>query len=165
MNRKEAVALGRAVLFERARNPDEIKKRFWAKVDRKGDADCWLWLGALRYGYGHFGLGGKGGYRVMAHRFSYQLLCGPIQDGLTIDHLCRVRNCVNPSHLEPVTHKENVLRGISPAAQQARRTACIRGHELSGENLYVTPAGKRQCRSCRSVAMKEFGRKHATANA
>src|SRR6266496_2265386 len=93
---------------------DGLVTRFWAKVDRSGGSRaCWLWTGKTgRDGYGRIGLGGRGALvRVRAHRFAYELLIGPIPDGLQIDHLCRVRHCVNPAHLEPVTQRENILRG------------------------------------------------------
>lgn len=84
--------------------------RFWAKVDKRGPDDCWLWLAnkTAPNGHGRFSTGGS---MVMAHRFAYELLVGPIPDGLVIDHLCRVRLCVNPKHLEPVTAVENIKRG------------------------------------------------------
>lgn len=91
------------------------------------------------------------GGRFRAHVVSYVAHRGQIPDGLVLDHLCRVRNCVNPAHLEPVTNRENILRGDSPSAQNARKTRCIRGHELSGENLYQKPDGNRQCRECQRM--------------
>lgn len=82
-------------------------KRFWSKVEKTDT--CWLWRGfTTKKGYGHFALGR--GYK-QAHRHSYELLVGKIPSHLQIDHLCRVRNCVNPDHLEPVTSRENALRG------------------------------------------------------
>ena len=88
----------------------------------------------------------------MAHRVSYEALVGPIPKDLCIDHLCRVRNCVNPAHLEPVTVRENILRGNGPTAVNARKAFCKRGHPLFGENLYRKvrngwPA--RECRACK----------------
>ena len=118
------------------------EERFWEKVDKTNS--CWIWTSEKNYsGYGKFQLKGK---RVKAHRFSYELTNGKIPKGLTIDHLCRNRSCVNPDHLEAVTQKENLLRGISPAAINSRRKFCIRGHLLSGRNLYVKPNNGRQCR-------------------
>lgn len=130
-------------------------ERFWSKVI-KHEGGCWLWQSATRYGYGVFSLGRRSGKRIMAHRYSYLTLVGEIPNGLQLDHLCRVRNCVNPAHLEPVTPKENVLRGEGPSALQSRRMDCIHGHPLSGDNLYITPKGKRRCKTCRSEAMKRL---------
>lgn len=121
-----------------------IEKRFWEKVDKTDT--CWLWIGYVsRNGYGQFTISGKHYY---AHRVAYELETGPIPEGLQIDHLCRVRSCVNPSHLEPVTARENTLRGEGPAAKEALRTHCPYGHEYAGENLYFTPKGYRQCKKC-----------------
>ena len=105
-------------------------ERFRTKVDRSaGDDACWSWLGARsQTGYGRFWVDGK---TVKAHRWAYEHLVGPIPDGLTIDHLCRVRSCVNPAHLEPVSNRVNVLRGDAPAARNARKTHCVRGHEFT----------------------------------
>lgn len=108
---------------------------------------CWLWRGTiLQGGYGQIKVKKR---KMQAHRFFYELLVGPIPEGLTIDHLCRVRNCVNPAHLEPVTGRENTLRGNNPAAQNARKTHCKRGHPLSGSNLRSSKDGRqRRCKTC-----------------
>lgn len=121
-------------------------ERFWAKVDKTDD--CWLWTGVrISNGYGSFRV--EGAMRL-AHRFAYELLVGPIPDGLQIDHLCRVKHCVNPLHLEPVTQAENVRRG-----HDAR--GCIHGHPWTEESTYIRPGnGARQCRICR----KESARRH-----
>lgn len=119
-----------------------------AKV-AKDPSGCWFWMAARRsHGYGVFWNGKR---QVYAHRHSYECFVGPIPEGLTIDHLCRVRYCVNPDHLEPVTQKENNLRGESTMARQARQTHCHLGHELAGENLYVYPNGQRKCLVCVSA--------------
>ncbi len=88
------------------------EERFWAKVDRSGPGGCWLWTASTREGYGYFGLGRRDEGMVDAHRFAYELLVGPIPAGLEIDHLCRVRRCVNPPHLEAVTSAENKRRAL-----------------------------------------------------
>jgi hypothetical protein len=77
-------------------------------------------------------------------------LVGPIPDGLVLDHLCRVRNCVRPEHLEVVTFRENVLRGEGSSANRARQTHCYKGHLLEGENVYTPHNGKRGCKTCRT---------------
>ena len=117
--------------------------RFWAKVNKTNA--CWLWVGGkARGGYGQFRLGGM----VAAHRFSYELLVRPIPAGFTIDHLCRTPACVRPDHLEPVTLRENIRRGNSVTAINARKTHCPQGHAYDGANTHTPPSGGRWCRSC-----------------
>ena len=124
--------------------------RFWAKVDKT--EDCWNWTASThRDGYGRLAKPGHNAGMVFTHRYAYELLVGPIPEGLELDHLCRNRACVNPDHMEPVTHAVNVLRGISPQAENARKTACHQGHPFSGTNLYVYPGGGRHCRACRKA--------------
>lgn len=101
---------------------------------------CWEWVGARSAGYGGIMVGGK---RVGAHRYVYEQLVGQIPKGLSLDHLCRNHACVNPDHLEPVTHRVNVLRGIGEAAKNAAKTYCKRGHELERDRR-----GRRWCRTC-----------------
>ena len=111
------------------------------RVDKAEDG-CWNWLGyKSKTGYGRCG-------RVWAHRRAYELLIGAIPAGLEIDHLCRNRGCVNPGHMEVVTHQENQRRGNSPYGINARKTHCIRGHEFSEANTYISPNGRRNCRRC-----------------
>lgn len=118
--------------------------RFWSKV-RKGP-DCWDWLaGQDGDGYGVFTI--PAGRLERVHRLAYRLLVGPIPAGLTLDHLCRNRACVNPDHLEPVTNRVNVLRGVGPTARFAARTHCSRGHLLSRDNLRMEGTVRR-CRAC-----------------
>jgi HNH endonuclease len=110
---------------------------------------CWLWTGYIaKNGYGIL----KHGKPLLAHRVSYAVYKGPIPEGLSLDHLCRVRHCVNPDHLEPVSTRENVARGISCFAVNLRRTKCVNGHALDGENLYIVRREKgrteRRCRAC-----------------
>ena len=132
-----------------------VEDRFWAKVDKTGP--CWLWVGATRDGYGAFKLKGR---VVGAHRYSYETSVGPIPDGLTIDHLCRVRHCVNPNHFEVVSRRTNTLRGNSPAAITHRTGVCKRGHPLNGDNLRIYKrAGhpdQRLCRACRRITKANF---------
>ena len=89
-----------------------------------------------------------GGRRVLLHRLFYANYCGIIPDGMQIDHLCRNRWCVNPMHMEPVTIRENVLRGIGPGAVNARKTACMHGHEFTEANTLMYRGG-RVCLACR----------------
>lgn len=123
--------------------------RFWSKVLVGEPSECWLWkpLGSVN-GYGQFTCNGK---TRLAHRTSYELAKGEIPAGLTIDHLCRVRNCVNPAHLEAVTRAENLRRAKSwenGASFQREKTHCPYGHPYSGENLRICKDGKRACRAC-----------------
>lgn len=112
--------------------------------------DCWIWEGALTTdGYGHLLWRGK---IRLVHRVVYELLVGPIPESLTLDHLCRVRSCANPAHVEPVTHRVNILRGEGIAALHARQTHCIHGHEFTPENTARTKGGQRQCRECHRIA-------------
>lgn len=98
--------------------------RFWGRVDRSGD--CWAWTGAHHVeGYGEFQMDGR---RLRAHRVAWEWAHGPIPVGLEPDHLCRNRACVNPDHLELVTHRVNILRGLAPTAINAAKTECPRGH-------------------------------------
>ena len=134
-----------------------LEERFWPKV-RKTDG-CWEWLAnRTKSGHGHIGTGGANPKKVYAHRVAYELLIGPIPDGLELDHICRNPGCVNPAHLEAVTHRENVLRGFSPTAHNARKTHCKRGHEFTDANTYVSPSGGRYCRACRVVRDHSYAR-------
>lgn len=124
-------------------------ERFYSKVDRSGT--CWLWTATINNrGYGLFYLSGR---MVLAHRVAYEIRIGPIPPGAEIDHVrergCAHRHCVNPAHLEPVTHRENLLRGSGFAATNARKTQCIHGHELTPQNTYVRHTGWRGCRTCK----------------
>lgn len=113
---------------------------------------CWHWTGYVgEQGYGEAKVAPL---RQSAHRFLYMLHCGPIPADLELDHLCRVRHCVNPEHLEPVSARENTLRGMSPPALQARQTHCIRGHEFTPGNTYIRSTGARTCKACH----KEYSR-------
>lgn len=112
---------------------------------------CWLWSGSrTNNGYGVLSWRdpGRKGRSMAAHRFAYRLLVGEIPQGLELDHLCRVRDCVNPAHLEPVTRDENMRRaGARPWWSKISR--CKRGHEMTPENTYVRPDnGHRQCVAC-----------------
>jgi len=121
--------------------------RLWRRVDAAGP--CWLWLGATRNGYGVISLGGQGDGMGYVHRVAWELLVGEIPEGLTIDHLCRVKRCVNPDHLETVTLAENVSR------RQARHV-CRRGHR----DWYIhAKTGYRQCRPCNTERQRRRRRR------
>lgn len=125
------------------KEPAEV--RFRRMVSDHGD--CWLWLGTKNAGYGQFWDGAK---TVRAHRWSYEFHIGPVPTGLVLDHLCRNPSCVNPHHLEPVTVRENTMRGEAPTAENAAKTHCKRGHPFDQENTYVVPGtpGWRHCQIC-----------------
>ena len=121
-------------------------ERFWPKVDKEHPSGCWVWTASLSdTGYGNFRLVGA---NVQAHRWSYTELVGPIPNGLVIDHLCRNRSCVNPSHMEVVTRRVNNVRGGSPAAINFAKTHCIRGHD---DWRVSNSKGHRQCRECKRM--------------
>lgn len=128
-----------------------VEERFWSKVDKTDT--CWLWTASKSQGYGQFWDGKKMQY---AHRVAYQFSGGIIPRGLVIDHLCRITSCVNPKHLEVVTHKENILRGIGPAARNARKTHCDKGHSFSGDNLYYNSRNQRVCKICEIERFDEY---------
>jgi hypothetical protein len=139
----------RCISCRRAVKPEE---RFWKYVQKT--ETCWLWTGNKnKKGYGRFVL--KDRKMVTPHRFAYELLVGPIAEGMTIDHTCRVKRCCNPKHLEQVTNLENTRRGV-PFRKQVLMTHCKRGHPLSGSNLYIGTGGRRVCRTCHS-GYKSYG--------
>lgn len=119
--------------------------------------DCWLWLGKpASTGYGQIGYGARKTRIVRnPHRVIYELLVGDIPEGLQLDHLCRNRLCVNPNHLEPVTQKENLLRGDTIPAKNKAKTHCIRGHEFTEENTYRYGSNQRRCKTCVNVRKKQ----------
>lgn len=120
--------------------------RFWEKVDRRGDGECWRWLASLNDGgYGQISINGR---PHRAHRVAYELVRGPIPDGLVIDHECRNRWCVNPWHLEPVTNEVNIDRGLFHKSPRALKVKCPSGHEYSDENTRIDRRGHRRCQTC-----------------
>lgn len=141
-----------------------ITERFWSKVDKGGPipahaphlGPCWEWQKSTNpKGYGLFYVGQR---MIFAHRFAWESENGPIPSGLVTDHLCRNRPCVNPAHLEPVTNRENILRGDGPSALSARATQCEKGHDLSGTNL-GHDRGWRYCKSCRNEYTRDRHRR------
>lgn len=126
--------------------------RLLAKVEFGGPDDCWLWTGiTTKGGYGR--LYHEGSLHV-THRLAYTFWLGEIPEGLFLDHLCRVRNCVNPSHLEPVTHAENMRRGMG-GWHHAAKTECPRGHPYDDVNTYQGTSG-RACRVCQRMHQRNY---------
>jgi hypothetical protein len=133
----------------------DIDERFWEKVVLEDsifpENGCMLWASSKGHGYGIFWANGK---YVPAHRWLYERLRGPVPDGLQLDHLCRVRHCVNPDHVEPVTCKENIGRGDTGWNNKSK-TYCPHGHEYTSENTYIQRSGGRICRTCNRESKKK----------
>ncbi len=135
-----------------------LPDRIMQKISPEPNSGCWLWTASLNWrGYGQ--VRSNGPVR-MAHRVVYEAYKGGIPDGLQLDHLCRVRSCVNPDHLEPVTPKENVRRGNfgHGGDRNLIKTRCPKGHPYEGDNLYVRRNGSRQCRACHREESKRHAR-------
>jgi hypothetical protein len=127
-----------------------IEDRFWPKVEV---GDCWEWTAATdEGGYGIFAVPPRG-RSDRAHRVAWRMLVGEIPAGTELDHLCRNHLCVNPDHLEPVTHRVNMRRGL-----HATKTHCVNGHEYTPKNTYITPKGSRSCRACHTIRSSRRGR-------
>ena len=128
--------------------------RFWEKVNKNGENGCWVWTACVfRSGYGCFAIRKDKWKNVRAHRFAYEMLVALIPKDKELDHLCRNHACVNPKHLEVVTHKENCVRGDGgkrvPEINKAK-THCTRGHPYNETNTYINGKGARMCRICRN---------------
>lgn len=116
------------------------------------ESGCIIWMGSINWGgYGRFAP--TPGRNTGAHRVAYELAKGPIPEGLQIDHKCRVRSCINPDHLEAVTFKENILRGVSPSAKHAKKTHCPNGHPYDRQTKR-----KRWCQVCVNVKSRDWRR-------
>lgn len=138
----------------------ELFDRLMTHVKINQKTGCWEWQASTRNGYARAHVGGRqpGAHNISVHRFMYEHLRGPIPDGLKIDHLCRVLHCVNPTHLEVVTQRENIMRGVGEASIHAKKTHCENGHPLSGDNLaggkFIESRGWRICKTCK----RRYGR-------
>ncbi len=126
-----------------------------AKIEQVTESGCWIFMGHCnRDGYARVRFKGK---QIKAHRLFYENFIGPIPSGLVLDHICRVRCCVRPDHLEPVTNRTNTLRGIGVTAQNYRKTHCKNGHlfDLVIPNPVRMAAVQRVCSFCRIANEKK----------
>ena len=132
-------------------NLDKVNFSTFAARVVRSSSGCWEWQGTLRNGYGLISENGPAKSKrkqLKAHRYAYEAFRMPIPEGLTIDHLCRNRCCVNPFHLEPVTRGENLRRGPFFGAN---KTHCPRGHEYNEHNTYIDSKNGRRCRECARI--------------
>lgn len=152
-------AINRRQRYELERLPFYAYRRI-----RVASNGCWIWIGGRQSG-------GYGALRdrrpgdqddrqmVLAHRFVYEELVGDIPEDLQLDHLCRIRECVNPEHLEPVTNLENSHRGLNGPQEY-----CQRGHRFEGDNVYVRPDGRRECVPCRRMNFRRWKERQRNAS-
>jgi HNH endonuclease len=147
-------------IFRVARMTD--LERFFKYVNKTDS--CWMWTGGINYkGYGIFTVNGK---TIGAHRFSYEAHHGPLPDGMMPDHLCRVRHCVRPDHLEAVTNLENTLRGENFIAVHAAKTHCVNGHLFDEANTRIDIRNGHQlrvCRPCQKIRVSQWEERHRAA--
>lgn len=130
----------------------DLLTRFGDRILIGDSGQCWEWMGGKHKGYGRIYQARTDGrsYYARAHRVAYELLVGPIPEGTELDHLCRNPGCVNPSHLEPVPHVENVRRGLAGKVnhRNSRKTHCPEGHPYDEKNTAYRSTGKRACLAC-----------------
>lgn len=149
----------------------DIAERLLARTRRDSETGCLLWTGARIWtNYGLISVKkwappGRKYWHKRTHRVSFELFVGPIPDGYDVEHACHTRSncdlrdqcphrlCLEPTHLEAITHRENLLRGNGFPGRQTRQTHCLRNHPLAGPgaDVYVSPVGRRQCRTCVSI--------------
>lgn len=128
---------------------DDMTRTIWnLALEAAESNECWNWQGHVtKAGYGRRKVNGK---NLNVHRTVYEALIGPVDKELHLDHLCRNRKCANPFHLEPVTPRENILRGVGPTAKNAKKDACVNGHPFDSENTRFYPNGRgRECKACK----------------
>jgi hypothetical protein len=137
----------------------KLPERIASRIEPAPPSGCWLWMGACNsHGYGHAGVARK---TVTIHRLVYETVVGPVPMGLTLDHLCRVRPCCDPRHMEAVTMRENLLRGESPMARMARRVSC---EKCGGALGYINKGAPWSCRPCHRRAKHERNVVYRLAN-
>lgn len=115
---------------------------------------CWEWTGPTT-DKGYARISQSKTSWVLGHRLFFEIFRGKVPDGLDLDHLCRNRNCINPSHLEPVSRRENVMRGRSPFILAHHSGSCVRGHQMTPDNTYISPKGQKHCKACRQMREKK----------
>lgn len=140
------------------------EERFWSFVNKNGPVvslelgACWIWTGHLDVnGYGRF-RPDRNGSSIGSHKFAWEQANGPFPEGLEPDHLCRLRSCVNPAHLEPVTHRINMLRGNTIIAKNSAKTTCFLGHPFDDANTRIDSQGARLCRICEKTRSAKYRR-------
>lgn len=134
-----------------------IEERLWDGIMPIPHCGCWIWMGPINTGgYGQIKKGRRNEGKILTHRLSYELFKGRIPDHLQIDHLCRIRSCCNPDHLELVTGSENVKRGICGQ----KKKYCKRGHEFTKENTVLTKRGVQMCKKCKNWHGRKFYHKN-----
>lgn len=131
-------------------------KKVMSKIIVDTETNCWNWIGSRSGRYSDFYLDNK---KMAAHRLMYFIFNFELDDSLSIDHLCRNTHCVNPKHLEQVTHRENVLRGVGPTAINSKKDACKNGHKFSGEKIRVFK-NSRKCLTCKSDYDRKYNEKN-----
>ena len=138
-----------------------LPQRILDKIVRIPESGCWVWEGSISgYGYGETWWNNA---KKFVHVLAHELFIGEVPKGFKVDHLCRVRCCCNPQHLEAVTHAENVRRGTGwqhVVEYHKQQTHCQRGHEWSAENTYVEPNGKRRCLECKRQRLRNWRAKN-----
>ncbi len=138
-----------------------LHKRLWEKANKT--ETCWLWTAYInKFGYGVIGTYDK--KTALAHRVSFELTKGPIPEGLEINHLCEVKNCINPDHLEAITRAEHILKtDFQGGKYQKNKTHCVNGHSFQETDVYITKEGHRKCRACGRAADKRRSPRRAQA--
>lgn len=136
-----------------------FRERLLSRLEIDPETGCLNWTGPVNSnGYGWIN---RDGHIIGVYRAMYEMFAGPVPDGMELDHLCRNTRCASVDHLEPVTHRENILRATGPVAERAKQNQCIRGHEFDLFNTYWRPNGTRACKSCRPLRLA--ARRAATA--